>query len=506
MNIQQLGKILEKFTEKKKSNTAANNQYFCADEIHGIVNENEKLKGEVKSLSDENKELQEELEKLKAKNKELENRLNMTSRNSSKPPSTDGFMKLIKNHRVKTGKKPGGQIGHKGSTLELSDKINNIVEIRLHQCPHCNSSLDGVKQTYARRQKHDIPPIKKIVTEYRAYRCECPACHKEIIVDFPPDVTQPVEYGPNLRAFVLYLSAYQLLPVKRTVETLYDILKTQISGGTIANIIRESHEKLQAFEVALKSKIIRSDVVNFDETGCRTKGKNYWIHIASTEDATLYKHHENRGHTAMDEIGILPVFKGTAVHDALRAYNKYSECSHALCNAHSGREMLAQQDLDYAWAKELYELMITMNDRVNALKLAGQQQMPETEIKSFEAKYDAIIQKGNEEEQMKNPKIVYADMKRHKNSKAKNLLLRLHDFKIEYLTFMYDFKVPFTNNLAERDARMGKLKIKISGCFRSTKGGEYFCRNRSYISTAKKNGLNIMDALAAIFKSKPITI
>ena len=513
MNI--LSPIINTIKTQTKPKSLLEATFLNIDDIKEILKENDKLKDENEQLKDENgqlseetKKLREEIEKLRSRNKDLEGRLNMTSRNSSKPPSTDGLKKVVKNNRKKSSKKPGGQPDHKGHTLEMFDKVDEIVEIRQEVCPFCSRDLSEVKQEeYQKRQKHDIPPIKPTVIEYQVFACQCPSCHKDVIATFPEDITQPVEYGYNLRALVLYLHSYQLIPMKRIVELLYDVLGIRISEGTIANIVEEAYNYLESFEEGLKALITNSEVAHFDETGCRVNGKNQWIHISSTETATLYSLHANRGNKAMDEIGILPNFEGIAVHDALKAYFKYIKAGHSLCNAHSGREMLAQQDLDYVWATELYDLINKINNRVNELKLNGIEKMPEEEIKNFEMLYNQTIQKGFDEEILRNPeKLDENCKKRKKQSKAKNLLLRLKEYNVEYLTFMYDFRVPYTNNLAERDGRMAKLKIKISGCFRSFSGGKYFCRNRSYITTMRKRGFNIMDSLSKIFNRQPITI
>ena len=246
--------------------------------------------------------------------------------------------------------------------------------------------------------------------------------------------------------------------------------------------------------------MIHSFAAHFDETGMRVEGKRQWMHVASTEYLTHYAYHAKRGSDATDDIGILPQFQGTAVHDFWKSYLNY-KCSHALCNAHHIRELTAiAESTGQQWPQEMIELLIEIKEAVEDRKTQATELKPEEHV-AFEQKYDEILQKGF----LVNPPPVKEKGKRGrpKQSKAKNLLDRLQDYRKETLAFMYDFQVPFDNNLAERDLRMVKVKQKISGVFRSDLGAKMYCRIRGYISTARKNSVPVLNAITSALEGNP---
>ena len=460
------------------------------------------LSQQITALEDGMSILKLENQKLNDRITELEVRLNKNSGNSSKPPSSDGYKKM-QNSREKTGKPTGGQWGHEGKTLEKVQNPDEIVEYKTPDTCDCGQNLDGVESIKKTRQEFDIPKPQIRVTEHVTYETVCPKCGKVHKTDFPESIPQPTQYGENMQTLMNYLTQYQLIPLERAAEAVQDITGQAISEGTLVNTAYKFYEKLEVPVEKIKQNIIDSDVAHFDETGMRSEGKTKWMHVASTEKLTYYAVHEKRGEKAARDIGILPNFKGTAVHDHWKPYYRFSDCTHAECNSHHLRSLKdIVENYHQDWAKEMAGLLIEINRRVEALKASGADKMPASEIKIWHQRYHNIIDAGIVEDTQKSPQVLNKKGKLTK-SKPLQLLLKLQQYDIETLAFMYDFDIPFTNNLAERDLRMQKLRQKISGCFRGKDGSNVFCRIRSYISTANKNGIDAMDAIARAVKGQP---
>jgi transposase len=456
---------------------------------------------------------------LSARVKELENRLGKDSHNSHKPPSSDGLAKKTskkkKSSREKTGKKnkPGGQPGHPGTTLHLVDQPETIIEHSPKACATCGASLDeaGEEAGFERRQVHDVPPLVGLaVTEHRALRKVCPFCRSTTGGSFPERVTRPVQYGERLKALGVYLQEYQLLPFARTREMLLDLFGGAPSEGTLARAKAECHAGLEPVQKAIKRAISEeAEVVQFDETGVRIEAKTHWLHQAGTKSLTFYAHHPKRGREAFEEIGILPVFGGTSVHDCFSSYFTYSSCAHALCNAHLLRELTAideqgtkqQQPSSSSWAGEMIELLREIKTSVERTRAAGGGELEEAGREAFELRYKRLVAEGL---RANPPPPPTGKPGRPKQSAAKNLLDRLDKHRQAVLRFMNDFSVPFDNNLAERDLRMVKVHQKVSGCFRSSEGASQFCRIRGYISTLRKQqGAHVLSALQSVFSGEP---
>lgn len=442
------------------------------------------------------------IEKLEQRVKTLEKRLNQNSRNSGKPPSSDGYKKpKPKSLRVKGERPPGGQLGHKGHTLEFAANPDHIV---LHQAKACSCGHDLSNESalrHEKRQVHDLPPFRLEVTEHQAEVKCCKACGKTVKGVFPTDVAAPVQYGPRFRATAIYLSQYQLLPYERVGEVMEHLFRHKISEGTLANANQSLYEKLETTEVAIADSIAGSTVAHFDETGMNVTGKTQWCHVASTDRLTHYFVHAKRGKVGMDAAGILPRFQGTATHDSLASYFHYTDCHHALCNAHLLRELIFVVEQEkQMWAKPMIALLLEAKAAVEA-----QGMLSVDEISWFVRRYDTIVNLGLVEDVALNPPVAQLAGKRGKakQSKPKNLLDRLEEHRLAFLTFLYDPEVPFDNNQAERDLRMIKVQQKISGTFRSEQGARIFCRVRGYISTAKKNAQCIIDVIQSALQGRP---
>lgn len=422
----------------------------------------------------------------------LSNRLGLNSRNSSKPPSSDP--NRPKKERTPTGRKPGGQHGHTGTTLQKDPEPDHIEQISVDKTHLPTGKYKDVG--YESRQVIDID-IARVVTEFRAQILE-DANGQRYVAPFPEGVTRPVQYGLNVKAHAVFLSQYQLIPYNRIEEHFQDQVNIPISAGTICNFNQEAFEKLEAFEEIVRRKLIESYLCHADETGININSKRLWLHCVSNEWWTYFYPHEKRGFEAMVAMGVLPGFQQVLCHDHWKPYFKF-DCIHALCNAHHLRELQrAFEEEKQEWAKDLKALLLEINQAVDD---AGGQLSSADSIK-YRQKYQKLLQEGEKEcpppdESQKNGK-----RGRMKRSRARNLLERLIDYEAETLRFMDDKAVPFSNNQGENDIRMTKVQQKISGCFRTMKGALIFCRVRSYLSTCKKHGVPASEALILLFEGK----
>lgn len=446
-------------------------------------------------------QLLERLNQLEAEVKELKGRLSKNSRNSSKPPSGDGFGKHTRSLRRKSDQPSGGQVGHPGQTLEWRSEADEVERHPVETCSGCGASLAtvAVEDVFA-RQVFDLPPIALRVTEHQVEVKGCPHCGQLNQGTFPAEAKTLVQYGPRLKGMMVYLMESQLLPSHRVCEVLADLVGVRVSEGTLYTTREQCFEGLEPIEQGIYQSIQASEVVHFDETGLRVNQRLWWLHVASTDGLTYYFAHPKRGQGAMNEMGILPEFAGKAIHDGWKSYQSYA-CAHFLCNAHHLRELqYIWEQYGQGWAFQMSLLLVSIHQAVEAAKAQGEDALSLLDLAALEARYVAILDQGWAENPTPPLSAVRSKSRgRPKGSPARNLLKRLLKHQASVLGFMHDFTIPFDNNQAERDLRMMKLKQKISGCFRSEDGVRQFCRIRGYLATLRKQGLNILDALVDLF-------
>lgn len=439
---------------------------------------------------------------------ELHARLAKSSRNSSKPPSSDGYGKVKRTESLrKSGDKPnGGQPGHDGQTLLASEAPDRIETHEVASCGHCQRTLLGIESMgYEERQVFDIPAIRIEVTAHRAEIKVCPECGRASKGTFPETVTEAVQYGPLVNTWASYFPNQHYVAVERTTEIFADLVQHRVSEATVLKASAHLEKYIEPSTEAVKGMLRDAEVLHVDESGLRVTGKLHWLHVASTEHLTSYEVHAKRGQEAMDEAGILGEFNGRAVHDHWKSYFKYTECDHALCNAHHLRELcFIDKQYQQSWAQDMADLLLEIKAAVAATPEPAMSLSP-PELEGFEKRYDEVVQAGFDA----NPAAVSPSKDevkkrgRPKHPPPVNLLIRLRDFKSEVLAFMSDFRVPFDNNQGERDVRMVKVKQKVSGGFRTLAGAQRFGRIRAYISTTRKNGKNVFEAIRDAFDGNP---
>ena len=434
---------------------------------------------------------------LRARIAELERQLGLNSGNSGKPPSSDGLKKKrarISSLRERSGKKTGGQKGHPGKTLSRTETPDATIDHFPKVCAGCGAPLsEDTANGHTARQVFDLPePQPLIVTEHRAHQCLCGACGAQTRAGFPDGVTAPVQYGARIAAFVIYLLHYQLLPEKRLAELMADLFGVNLVTATIASMSRCCATRFQGFATAVRDHVAAAPVKHLDETGFRIGGKTQWLHIASTILLTFYRISPKRGSLPDNVTGIV-------VHDHWKPYYTLKGVLHALCNAHHLRELQALVEIEKEdWARKMQRLLRRACHASNLAHEQGVSLSPRL-IALFERCYDAILREGFAFHEAR-PTLISAAVKARRRGRqprrvGHNLLLRLSTRKSDVLRFLSDPTVPFTNNLAERDGRMMKLRQKISGGFRSEDGATDFGVIRSLLSTAKKQGWDILQAL-----------
>jgi len=435
---------------------------------------------------------------LEARVQELEEQISKDSHNSNKPPSSDNpytkSEKKTKSRRKRSDKKPGGQQGHTGYSLQPTDDPDHKVTIKVEGICDCGRDLESAEIIdYVNRQLFDIILPQLSSTEFCGEVREC-ACGKVHKPDFPDYLNAKVQYGPSIKSLAVYLKHHGMISYERLQELYKELFGIQLSQGTLVNFINECSKRLTPVAEETKAAIIASDVVHFDESGFRILGSLHWLHSASTGVLTYYFAHKKRGTEAMTAMGILPYFTGTAVHDHWESYYTYA-CTHGLCNAHHLRELIYFAEHEEKWAEKLMDCLIDgKNEKDESLILS------EKRITYYKNRVKRILREGLD----LHPKRVKTNKTRGrpKQTKQYNFLSRLSKKVDDVLRFIIDAAVSFDNNQGERDIRMLKVQQKVSGTFRSYRGAESFCRIRGYISSIRKNKQSVFDAIRSVWSSQ----
>ena len=449
------------------------------------------------------------IDSLQERIKTLERQQAKDSHNSSLPPSSDRFVRAPKSLRQKSGKKAGGQKGHRGHHLRQVETPDEVLIHAVLCCQHCHHDLRAQQASIAeRRQVIDLPAKRLWVSEHRVEEKQCPMCYHLTRAPFPAAVSAPAQYGTGIQTLATYLVEGQAVPYARASQLLQDLLGVQLSAGSIATFVTTCHQQLAEVETRLKAALVQAKVIHQDETGVRVGTTGWWVHVCSTDRLTHYAAHPNRGRKALDAIGIAPRFRGTSVHDGLKCSQVYA-FTQAWCNVHHLRELtFVEEELKQPWARKTKDLLLDMKAEVARAKALGQHELDVLVLAGFLRRYDSILTEGY----LANPPPPAPSKSdqskrtpgRPKQSPARNLLDRLSGGKWAVLRFLHDFAVPFDNNQAERDLRMIKVQQKVSGCFRTEAGGAMFCRIRSYLSTLRKQGIALLSALDHTLAGHPV--
>jgi len=447
--------------------------------LEEVLQQLQQLLKEFDILKKENIKLRKRVAELEEKLSKYESPKN--SGNSSIPPSQDPN-RQTRSSRKKSNKKTGGQKGHKGFRLEMSNNPDNVIFHDIKNCNCCGNQLLK-KGTITSRQLFDLPEIKIQVTEHQVVTKVCENCGKENKSNFPDGLVQQAQYGNKIKALCVYLQNYQMLPYARCTEIIKDLTGHHLSQGSLSNFQSKCYDNLEQYETEIKKLLLQSSVLHADETGINNNGKQNWIHVLSNKKISFFGHHIKRGKQAIDDFNIIPLYNGNLVHDRFSSYFSY-HCKHSLCNAHILRELIYIEEVyDSSWAKSMKKLFITANKK----KKKGKK-YTEKYYRRILYNYQKFI----------TPIIANYDDTFTK-TKEQRLAFALDKHKDLFLKFIKQQEIPFDNNQAERDLRMIKVKQKISGCFKSENHLKYFARIRGYITTLKKNQQNVLENIQNSF-------
>ena len=434
---------------------------------------------------------------LEAENAELRARLAQTSKNSHHPPSSEGYQKpnAVPKKKTKSSKKVGGQPKHPGKTLEMVRQPDQIV---LHQATHCRvcgkdfqaSEVIGV---VGKRQVFDLPPPRLEVTEHQLGVSCC--CGLPQIGNYPVGVDSPTQYGARIRSLSSLLNTDYRLPYHKIKSLFTDLYGCSFNESTAVSANASLYKSLQPSEERIRKALLEAQVAHFDETGMRVAGKLHWFHTACNEDYCYLYMHPKRGKEALEAPeSVLKDFQHWAVHDCWASYFKYDTCQHALCNAHLLRELQALIEQGSRWASAMKTFLLELH------QAAQQNGSMVPNPPQWRQKYQQICQQADREE----PPPEKRARAKPKNSKGRNLLKRLVKYQEAVLAFAFHPEVPFTNNLAEQAIRTIKIKQKVAMSFRTRKGAQIYARIQGFISTLRKQGINVFEALVKVNQGKEV--
>ena len=467
-----------------------------------LLKQNENLTASVAELTDT-------VDKLKQTIEELREQLNKNSRNSSKPPSSDGLgkptVKKDRSLREASGKKQGAQEGHEGVCLSIisnPDHTENHMHSDCEGCPYHDACLEKacIKET-----RHEIDAVVTVdVTAHNLFSVpECPLHGGSRTGHFPADIKAAVQYGKNLQAMVVAFNTVGAVSINRTHEILSSVFNIPLATGTIKNMVTRCADSLKGTHEKIRLKMTTRGLIHCDETGTRVDGKTWWVHNASDRDYTYLTINKKRGRIGMDEAGVLPHARGIIVHDCWGSYWQYPDVTHAICCAHLLRELngVIENHPEQTWAPKFRRLLLDMKKSRDEAGQEHRDELSSQQLSKFDTEYDDIIKTAYEENPL--PETSAKKRGRKKKSKVLNLICRLDNYKASVCLFIKNLCVPFDNNQAERDLRMVKVKTKVSGCFRSEEGAQEYLTIMSYIGCANKHHINAFTAIREALNGNP---
>lgn len=418
----------------------------------------------------------------------LEKNTKKTKDNSSKPSSqTEKDESALTNQGSKSkGKLENNQIAANTRTIETTTRIP------IDYCDQCGESLKNTPcRCVERRTKIDII-FEKTVEHVEAEIKDCPSCQATVKAPFPDTFQGPLQYGNGIKAFVICLLVTQMVALKRAQHMLKTLLGKAMSETTMLSDIIRLHQSLEQWELSAKETLLKQPSLHTDETSLRVDKRNHWIHVYASGDITLKCLHRKRGAEAMEDINLIPRYGGVIIHDCWASYLSYEHCSHGLCGSHILRELAFVIDSNgYRWAKNMKQLLQATCKQVTKSK---RKRLTQRQYTRLQRRYRNIVTRGQSEMP---PVMRKATGRRGRIAKsdAQNLLERLSNYEEAVLLFARDSHVAFTNNRAERDLRMAKVKQKVSGCFRNEEFAHAYCRISSYLQTMANKGINSLVAI-----------
>ncbi len=437
--------------------------------------------------------------------RELQRQLGRNSRNSSQPPSKDGFSKpRPQSQRRRSGLKPGGQSGHPGVHMAVPhepDEVQQHLPPKCLACPRLSECRRrGVFSCGEKRYEVNVLIGTKVTEHQSLSAVSCPLGGEVPAAEFPASIRAHVQYGDSVCVLAGLLSTYGAVSVSRIHTLLGSLMGVGLSTGTISAMVSRCASKVGDTLAAIRAMLTKEGVVHFDETGTDVNGKIAWVHSSSTKDLTYQTVSAKRGQEGMEENGVLPSFKGVGVHDCWMPYWKYELPHHAVCCAHLLRELTGIEEFSpgHEWAPRFKALLMDMKKAKERTMARGEDAIPPDVRQSFDAEYDQILKEA-EAACPEPPNPPGKRRGRKKRGKERALIERLKALKASVCLFLHNFSVPFDNNQAERDVRNVKTKTKVSGCFRTEAGAKDYLDIMSFLSTGAKHGVSVFDALTAAF-------
>ena len=475
-------------------------QRLAESQIKNFIEDEKKAKEEILNKENKIKELEYENARLKAL-------LNMDGTNHGIPTAQTPInkKKVIPTTREKTELPKGGQKGHTKHKLEKfkEEEITEECEHRVEQCPCCNS--DAIKETGEVKEKDELDyKIVVVKRRHKFIEYECKECGKKFHAEIPNNLKEENQYGPEVQALELTLMNQGNVTINKAQKITYGMTKGEIdlSEGYISKLQEKAAKKLEGFIKEVKKEIIKQPLMHWDDTVIMIDTKRSCLRFYGTEKIAMYTAHCQKNKEGLDEDGILSVLgKETIVeHDHNKVnYNKDYKFRNAECNRHLISDLKKVIDnLNHKWAKKLIELLTKMNNKRERLIEKGKEEFSEEELKKFEEKFEKIMIEANEENEEEEQKYYVAE--------EETLIVRILDYKNNYLLWVYDFDVPFTNNLSERGLRGVKSKMKASGQFWNVESASWYATIKTYIETCSRNGVNVYNALLMLSVGKPYTL